>query len=91
MGFCRLGDNLYLLKAEAMAPFAARLPTGTARPRLLGTSGTVTTLGSVHLGLTHYDRSRIDGLIVPTAAMREICIDLAGRSIADRGIAPACC
>ena len=70
--------------AEAMAPFAARLPRGLARPRLLGTSGTVTTLGSVHLGLTHYDRSRIDGLIVPAAAMRAICTDLAGRSVADR-------
>ena len=70
--------------AEAVAPFARRLPAGVARPRLLGTSGTVTTLGSVHLGLTHYDRSRIDGLIVPAAAMRTICTDLAGRSVDDR-------
>ena len=28
---------------------------------MLGTSGTVTTLAAVHLGLTHYDRSRVDG------------------------------
>ena len=70
--------------ADAVAPFARRLPTGMARPRLLGTSGTVTTLGSVHLGLAHYDRSRIDGLIVPATAMRAICTDLAGRSIDDR-------
>ena len=69
---------------DSIAPFAARLPVGVAHPRLLGTSGTVTTLGSVHLGLTHYDRSRIDGLIVPAAAMRAICDDLAGRSIAER-------
>jgi exopolyphosphatase/guanosine-5'-triphosphate,3'-diphosphate pyrophosphatase len=30
--------------------------------QMLGTSGTVTTLGAVHLGLSHYDRSMIDGL-----------------------------
>ena len=28
---------------------------------MLGTSGTVTTLAAVHLGLTRYDRSRVDG------------------------------
>lgn len=30
--------------------------------QMLGTSGTVTTLGAVHLGLSHYNRSLIDGL-----------------------------
>jgi exopolyphosphatase/guanosine-5'-triphosphate,3'-diphosphate pyrophosphatase len=70
--------------AEAIAPFAARLPVEVTRPRLLGTSGTVTTLGSVHLGLTHYDRSRVDGLIVPAAAMRAICSDLAHLSVSER-------
>ena len=29
---------------------------------MLGTSGTVTTLAAVHLGLTRYDRSRVDGI-----------------------------
>ncbi len=29
---------------------------------MLGTSGTVTTLAGVHLGLEHYDRRRVDGL-----------------------------
>ena len=29
---------------------------------LLGTSGTVTTLAGVHLGLVRYDRRRVDGL-----------------------------
>ena len=28
---------------------------------LLGTSGTVTTIAGVHMGLRHYDRSRVDG------------------------------
>lgn len=33
-----------------------------ARFHLLGTSGTVTTLAGVHLGLERYDRRRVDGL-----------------------------
>ncbi|GGB28877.1 phosphatase [Sphingomonas metalli] len=69
--------------AAAIAPFAARLPT-VARPRLLGTSGTVTTLGSVHLGLDHYDRAAVDGMIAPAEAMRAICRGLSGQSVAER-------
>ncbi|WP_174298202.1 Ppx/GppA phosphatase family protein [Sphingomonas bacterium] len=73
---------------DAVAPFAARLPRGLAAPRLLGTSGTVTTLGSVHLGLSHYDRSAVDGLVVPAAAMRAISAGLAGMSVAERAGVP---
>ena len=58
--------------AEAMAPFAACLPANVEEPRLLGTSGTVTTLASVHLDLPRYNRQLIDGLIVPTSSMRAI-------------------
>jgi exopolyphosphatase/guanosine-5'-triphosphate,3'-diphosphate pyrophosphatase len=36
--------------------------TSGARFHLLGTSGTVTTLAGVHLGLERYDRRRVDGL-----------------------------
>jgi exopolyphosphatase/guanosine-5'-triphosphate,3'-diphosphate pyrophosphatase len=71
------------LAAESMAPFAARLPR-VARPRLLGTSGTVTTLGSVHLGLSTYDRAAVDGLIAPAASMRAISRSLAEKSLAER-------
>jgi len=73
---------------DSFAAFAARLPRGAARPRLLGTSGTVTTLGSVHIGLSHYDRSAVDGLIVPAAAMRALSRDLAARSVAERAEYP---
>nr|WP_239019623.1 Ppx/GppA phosphatase family protein [Sphingomonas suaedae] len=71
--------------ADAFAPFVARLPAISGTPRLLGTSGTVTTLASVHLGLSSYDRSAVDGLIVPSASMRAVSrrvadLDLAGRS-----------
>lgn len=74
--------------AESMAAFAARLPAGGTRRRLLGTSGTVTTLASVYLGLDRYDRAAVDGLIVPATAMRAISADLAARSIAERALLP---
>ena len=72
------------LVAASFAPFAARLPQEVENPRLLGTSGTVTTLASVHLGLHHYDRSAVDGLIAPAAAMRAISADLAGKTLDER-------
>ncbi len=74
--------------ADSFADFASRLPRQVERPRLLGTSGTVTTLGSVYLGLSHYDRSVVDGLVVPAAAMRKISADLSHMAIEDRAKLP---
>ncbi|WP_239806377.1 Ppx/GppA phosphatase family protein [Croceicoccus hydrothermalis] len=57
--------------SQRLQPFRARGADGEA-PRLLGTSGTVTTLASLHLELPQYDRRAVDGLIVPANAMRDI-------------------
>ncbi len=70
--------------AEAFAPLARRLPLGAVGKRLLGTSGTVTTLASLHLDLPRYDRQAIDGLIVPSGSMRAISARLATMSLGDR-------
>ncbi|WOK35836.1 Ppx/GppA phosphatase family protein [Sphingomonas sp. C3-2] len=71
--------------AQSFAGFAKRLPQpGRNDIRLLGTSGTVTTLASVHLKLTSYDRNAIDGLIVPAHAMRDISDRLSRMSMPDR-------
>lgn len=56
--------------------------------RLLGTSGTITTLASVYLGLPSYDRRAVDGLHVPAAALREISAGLASQSLDDRARLP---
>ena len=73
----------------AFAPFLPRLRTsGATGGRLLGTSGTVTTLASLHLGLPSYDRRKIDGLIVPAPAMRGVSQRLAGMSAAERARLP---
>ena len=73
-----------LMAADAEG-FAATLPKTSADIRLLGTSGTVTTLASVHLALPSYDRRAVDGLQVPVGDMRRIStmiaeLDLSGRS-----------
>ncbi|MGA9599900.1 MAG: Ppx/GppA phosphatase family protein [Methylocystis sp.] len=49
---------------DALRPFAESLAgrRRCERFHLLGTSGTVTTLAGVHLGLDRYDRWRVDGL-----------------------------
>ncbi len=75
---------------ESLAPFAARLQETLAQRdrskplRLLGTSGTVTTLASLHLELPQYDRRAVDGLIVPAEAMRGISDRLSSMPIPAR-------
>jgi len=74
--------------AASFADFASTLPTIGYQPRLLGTSGTVTTLASVHLGLPSYDRSKIDGLVLPSDALRAVSTDLAHKSVPERAEVP---
>lgn len=73
------------LVRDSFAEFSARIDRYRSPDlRLLGTSGTVTTLASVHLELPHYDRSAIDGLIVPASSMRAISERLSSLSPAER-------
>jgi exopolyphosphatase/guanosine-5'-triphosphate,3'-diphosphate pyrophosphatase len=56
---------------------------------LLGTSGTVTTLAGLHLGLARYDRRQVDGLWVDASDMNQISQQLTGWSFEQR-VANAC-
>ncbi|MEL6738058.1 MAG: Ppx/GppA phosphatase family protein [Pseudomonadota bacterium] len=78
------------LVSESFAPFAQRIAKASQSDdiRLLGTSGTVTTLASLHLELPHYDRKAVDGLIVPSGSMRAISADLSSMSPAERSHLP---
>ena len=73
---------------HAFSRFAAMLPSDKTNIRLMGTSGTVTTLASVHLALPSYDRRAIDGLMVPASAMRDISETLSRMSLAERSQLP---
>jgi exopolyphosphatase/guanosine-5'-triphosphate,3'-diphosphate pyrophosphatase len=81
-------DRMKARVTGAFADFAATLPRPAAPPRLLGTSGTVTTLASLHLGLPSYDRRAVDGLVVPADAMRGISTRLSGMTLAERATVP---
>jgi exopolyphosphatase/guanosine-5'-triphosphate,3'-diphosphate pyrophosphatase len=68
-----------------LAEFAARLAArGVGPVQLLGTSGTITTLASVLLGLPGYDRRRVDGCLVDAAALASLCRNIGMASVADR-------
>ena len=83
-------EEMRRLVSESFAPFAERVAEAARAGdiRLLGTSGTVTTLASLHLELPHYDRKAVDGLIVPSEAMREISSNLSSMSVSDRSELP---
>ena len=73
---------------RAFATFASTLPSHLDDIRLLGTSGTVTTLASVHLALPAYDRRAVDGLHVPVDAMQKISTMIAEMSHDERAALP---
>ena len=73
---------------RAFANFATMLPDKREGIRLLGTSGTVTTLASVHLALPSYDRRAVDGLHVPVEAMQKISAMIATMDYGERSALP---
>lgn len=76
-----------------LAPFEARYRmserTRGRNVHLLGTSGTVTTVAGIHLGLPRYDRNRVDGCWLDVAAAQSVTASLVARSYEER-IAEPC-
>jgi exopolyphosphatase/guanosine-5'-triphosphate,3'-diphosphate pyrophosphatase len=73
------------------APFSEFQPRGLdeAAVQMLGTSGTVTTLAAVHLGLRRYDRRRVDGVVLPYDAISGVAERL--KRLGNRGRAAHPC
>jgi exopolyphosphatase/guanosine-5'-triphosphate,3'-diphosphate pyrophosphatase len=77
---------------ELLQPFEAehglrdRLCRGNTH--LLGTSGTVTTVAGVHLGLPRYERSRVDGCWLDIAEVRTVTAGLLDASHEERVAEP---
>lgn len=69
-----------------LEPFARRARRASAMPgfHLLGTSGTVTTIAGVYLGLPRYDRRQVDGLWMNDTDVGDVIEFLAGCSYAQR-------
>lgn len=59
-----------------LEPFEAghrlRGQLGSAKAHLIGTSGTVTTLAGVHMGLPRYERAKVDGYWLETDQVRAV-------------------
>jgi exopolyphosphatase/guanosine-5'-triphosphate,3'-diphosphate pyrophosphatase len=86
--FQAMVDHVGMLLApfEAVHKFRARLPA--SRTHLLGTSGTVTTIAGVHLGLPRYDRNRVDGCWLDTEQARAVSARLLAASYEERVAEP---
>lgn len=72
------------LAASERLPASARGQNGPGL-QMLGTSGTVTTLAAVHLGLRRYDRRKVDGMSLPFSVIHGVSrmlreLDEAGRA-----------
>jgi exopolyphosphatase/guanosine-5'-triphosphate,3'-diphosphate pyrophosphatase len=87
-GYSRVVDRI----GAAFKPFEhihaiAATMTGNL-VQMLGTSGTVTTLGALHLGLDRYDRSKVDGLELGFADIAAVTRRLAAMSHDERAAHP---
>jgi exopolyphosphatase/guanosine-5'-triphosphate,3'-diphosphate pyrophosphatase len=61
---------------------------GDDQCHLIGTSGAITSLAGLHLGLARYDRSKVDGLWMTRDACEAVATRLAGLTVAERGAQP---
>ncbi|HWV54086.1 Ppx/GppA phosphatase family protein [Pseudorhodoplanes sp.] len=67
-----------------IAPFARDHAGNAPTAHLLGTSGTVTTIAGVHLGLKRYDRRRVDGCWMADDEVTEVMERLLAMSYDER-------
>ena len=79
--------GVHLKTFESQHQILGRLREGSCH--LLGTSGTVTTLAGIHLGLPSYDRNRVDGCWLQIAEIRDVTESLISMDYEDR-IAQPC-
>jgi exopolyphosphatase/guanosine-5'-triphosphate,3'-diphosphate pyrophosphatase len=77
---------------DLLAPFEDKHRFGermrSQRMHMLGTSGTVTTVAGIRLGLTRYDRNRVDGCWLNIGDVRAVTGDLLARTYEQRVAEP---
>jgi exopolyphosphatase/guanosine-5'-triphosphate,3'-diphosphate pyrophosphatase len=87
-GFAGMSDAVtkLLLPFEAKHNFRQRT---VGKPvHFLGTSGTVTTIAGVLLGLERYDRKRVDGIWLSIEEIEDVTTELLARSYDERVLQP---
>ena len=79
-------ERMIALFSQSLEPFVTMLREKRlcSRFHLLGTSGTVTTIAGVHLGLDRYDRRRVDGLWMSEGAVDRAIARLRAMSYEER-------
>jgi len=86
-----LYDRMVAEVGERLEPFLERvreLDAGQGGFHLLGTSGTVTTIAGVHLGLDRYDRTRVDGVWISPVDVHRVTQSLLAMSHSMRAAHP---
>ena len=85
-------DAMVAEVTEAAAPFVKAHgiteAAGAEPVQLLGTSGTVTTVAGLHLGLERYDRARVDGLRLSGSEVGAVMESLLAMNYAERAASP---
>jgi len=93
----REGDRAWYerMRADAAAliaglpePAGARAPFAAGRGLMVGTSGTVTSIAGVFLGLERFRRDAVDGMWLAASEAREVAGALAAMSLVDRARQP---
>jgi exopolyphosphatase / guanosine-5'-triphosphate,3'-diphosphate pyrophosphatase len=94
-GACAEGfqfEDMVRFVESQLAPFdeangiGAKIALG--RTHLLGTSGTVTTIAGVYLGLSEYHRAKVDGCWLSTDSIREVSKRIVGMNWQQRAAQP---
>jgi len=86
--FEQMVDCVLGLLAEFDAEHNLQERTKRSKIHLLGTSGTVTTVAGIHLGLPRYDRMRVDGCWLDTSDVKAVTTALVGCNYDERVAEP---
>ncbi len=77
-------DDVRTRLVPFLADVRARVAADAMPDHLLGTSGTVTTIAGVQMGLRHYDRARVDGSWLDEEAADRVTTELRAMSYEER-------
>ena len=85
-------EEMVTFVQAALKPFSDRnniaAKIAASGSHLLGTSGTVTTIAGVYLGLSEYHRAKVDGCWLSAQSIRDVSKRIAGMNYAQRAAEP---